>query len=101
MNIQWKILGLRNRPLPDGSSDVVEWIQWSCYGQTVVDNVGWFAHQEMGEISQIVTNGGPFIPYVDVTEADILNWVWNSGVDKTQVEALVADAINQQIAQIP
>jgi hypothetical protein len=37
--------------------------------------------------------GTPTIPYADVTEADVLNWVWSSGVDKDATEASLAAQI--------
>jgi hypothetical protein len=37
--------------------------------------------------------GTPTIPYSDVTEADVLNWVWSSGVDKEATETSLAAQI--------
>ena len=33
---------------------------------------------------------GEFIPYDKLTEAEVLGWVWGSGVDKAEVEANLA-----------
>ena len=33
---------------------------------------------------------GDFIPYDKLTEAEVLGWVWSSGVDKAEVEANLA-----------
>lgn len=39
--------------------------------------------------------GTPTIPYANVTEAEVLNWVWES-VDKTATEAALAAQIEAQ-----
>lgn len=40
--------------------------------------------------------GTPTIPYDQVTEAEVLNWIWTSGVDKDATEAAVAAQIELQ-----
>ena len=38
-----------------------------------------------------------FTPYEDLTEEQVLGWVWDNGVDKDQQEAVVAERIAAQI----
>ena len=38
--------------------------------------------------------GTPTIPYADVTMAEVLDWCWTSGVDKTATEAALAQQID-------
>ena len=38
----------------------------------------------------------PSIPYASVTEAEVLDWCWNNGVDKTATEAALAAQIELQ-----
>lgn len=38
-------------------------------------------------------DGTPVIPYDNVTEAEVLNWIWANGVDKDATEAAVAAQI--------
>jgi hypothetical protein len=40
--------------------------------------------------------GTPTIPYADVTEAEVLDWCWDSGVDKDATEAALAQNIELQ-----
>ena len=40
--------------------------------------------------------GTPTIPYASVTEAEVLDWVWANGVDKTATEAALAAQIELQ-----
>jgi len=41
-------------------------------------------------------SGTPTIPYADVTEAEVLQWCWTSGVDKDATEAALAQNIALQ-----
>jgi len=41
-------------------------------------------------------DGSPTIPYSDVTETEVLAWVWDSGVDKDATEAALAQNIELQ-----
>ena len=40
--------------------------------------------------------GTPTIPYASLTEAEVLNWVWANGVDKTATETALAANIALQ-----
>lgn len=40
--------------------------------------------------------GTPTVPYADVTEAEVLQWCWDSGVDKDATEAALAQSIELQ-----
>ena len=41
-------------------------------------------------------DGSPTIPYADVTEAEVLQWCWDSGVSKEATEAALAQNIELQ-----
>ena len=41
-------------------------------------------------------DGSPTIPYSDVTESEVLQWVWDSGVSKEATEAALAQNIELQ-----
>jgi hypothetical protein len=41
-------------------------------------------------------DGTPSVPYADVTEAEVLDWCWASGVDKDATEASLAQNIELQ-----
>ena len=41
-------------------------------------------------------SGTPTIPYAQVTMAEVLNWIWANGVDKTATEASLAQNIELQ-----
>lgn len=97
MNVTWRILGLQNIPLPDGSSDVVTAIQYVCRAEEYVEEKGWFSAELRAAIMEPVTNAA-FIPYTELTEDTILGWVWGSGIDRAQVETELTADIQAQIA---
>jgi hypothetical protein len=41
-------------------------------------------------------DGTSSVPYADVTEAEVLQWCWDSGVDKDATEAALAQNIELQ-----
>jgi hypothetical protein len=41
-------------------------------------------------------DGTPTVPYANVTEAEVLDWCWDSGVDKDATEAALAQNIESQ-----
>jgi hypothetical protein len=69
----------------DGShTDVVVTAAWRCS-----DSSGEFTASNYGSMG-FASPGDDFVAYPDLTEADVLGWVWASGVDKAEVEANVA-----------
>lgn len=59
----------------------------------------WTATAVDGEYSSSIYStcswapGNPSIPYANVTQQDVLNWCWESGVDKAATEAALAQNI--------
>ena len=41
-------------------------------------------------------SGTPTIPYAQVTMAEVLDWIWTNGVDKTATETALAQNIELQ-----
>ena len=62
----------------------------------------WTATAVDGEYSSSIYStcswapGNPSIPYANVTQQDVLNWCWESGVDKAATEAALAQNIELQ-----
>ena len=42
-------------------------------------------------------SGDAFTPYADLTQAQVLGWIWANGVDQTATEAAVQSQIDGQI----
>jgi hypothetical protein len=62
----------------------------------------WIASAVDGEYSASIYStcswaaGTPTIPYNQVTQQEVLNWCWSSGVDKDATEAALAQNIELQ-----
>jgi len=85
MNITWTITQCDRLT----SDDFITTAHWTCtavdgeYSASAYSTCSWQA-------------GTPTIPYADVTEAEVLNWCWTSGVDKDATEASLAANIALQ-----
>ena len=87
----WKIESMVVKPVDGSHTDVVVTAAWRCTasdGEHSASNYG-----SMGFASP----SGAFIAYPDLTEADVLGWVWANGVDKAEVEANVARELAAQV----
>ena len=87
----WKIESMVVKPVDGAYTDCVVTAAWRCTasdGEHSASNYG-----SMGFASP----SGDFIAYPDLTEADVLGWVWANGVDKDEVEANVARELEMQI----
>jgi hypothetical protein len=87
----WKIESMIVKPQDGSHSDVVVTAHWRC---TAVD--GEHSASNYGSMG-FASPGGDFIAYPDLTEADVLGWVWANGVDKDEVEANVARELDMQV----
>lgn len=85
MQITWTISQL-DRLTSDGFITVAH---WQCTGTD-----GEFTGSVYSTCSW--QPGTPSIPYNQVTEQEVLNWIWTSGVDKDATEAAVAAQIEAQ-----
>jgi len=91
MSAIWKVDSMLVKPIEDGRPDVVHTVKWSCSasanGKTAIIS------GSMGFESA----GNPFIPYANLTEAQVLEWVYARGLNKEQTEAVVAYDLEQMI----
>jgi hypothetical protein len=87
----WKIESMIVKPQDGSHTDVVVTAAWRCSvsdGDKTASNYG-----SMGFASPT----GDFAAYSDLTEADVLGWVWANGVDKAEVEANVARELDMLV----
>jgi hypothetical protein len=81
----WTITQLE-RSIPDGAVYTAHW--------KVVSVDGEYSASTYGTNGFLPDPTAPnFVPYDQLTEAEVLGWVWASGVDKFTVEASLADQI--------
>ena len=73
----------------NGHVEVVLSAGWRCTG--VEDE---FSASAYGSVSfPQPEEGGAYTPYADLTEEQVLGWVWENGVDKDAAEASVAGQV--------
>ena len=80
--ITWSISNL-DRKTSDGYIQTAHWI---CSGVDGEFSGSVYSTCSFGE-------GTPSIPYENVTEAQVLEWIWANGVDKAATEAAVVAQI--------
>lgn len=81
MSVTWKINTLESNTA-DGFVSVAHW------SATAVDG----EHSASAYATVSWAEGTPTIPYANLTEAEVLNWVWES-VDKEATESALAAQI--------
>jgi len=91
MTILWIIERLLVKPTEGSNPDVVITADWRCNGTQ-----DQYSGTCYGSCS-FQPPSGEFTPYEDLTEAQVLNWCYENGVDKTAIEANVTQQINDQI----
>ena len=91
MNIYWSIQTLWVRPVEGSLTDVVVTAAWRCNGTDGTYNGSVYA-----TVSFSPPNPDDFTPYLNLTQEQVLQWVWTSGVDKDSAEAAVVQQIENQ-----
>ena len=89
--MDWSISALDCRVQEDGLSDVVYLVHWRV-SKTEVDGDKTYSASVYSTCS-VPGPGTPFTPYADLTQDQVLGWIWANGVDKSATEA----AVQQQI----
>jgi hypothetical protein len=74
-------------PQEAGNTDVVFTVHWTCAGVDGTYNASIYS------TCSVPTPSGTFTPYSQLTQSQVLGWVWANGVDKTAVEANLAAQI--------
>ena len=88
----WQITAMDCYPEMDNETDVVFCCHWTCSG--VQDT---YTASVYSTCSVPLSGEGPFTPYDQLTQSQVLGWVWANGVDKAATEAAVQQQINNQI----
>jgi hypothetical protein len=92
MTISWIIEQLWVKPVSDDLTDVVVTAAWRCNGTD-----GTYSGTVYGTCSFNPPDPSRFVPYADLTLAEVLNWCYANGVDQSAIEANVATQIQNQI----
>ena len=87
----WKVVTIAAYPQVEDQANVVSTVLWRCEATRTVNGVQHSAFIEKGSVlkpykapiaadpklKRPAVTPPPFIPYSELTEAQILNWVWN------------------------
>lgn len=92
MTITWAVTSMTAYPEKEGETDVVFSVGWCC---TATD--GTFTNAVPGSIGVTWQAGTPFTPYADLTEAQVLGWVFDGlGSEKDTVEGYAVKGVEEQ-----
>ena len=89
--INWNVSQLDCLPQSAEGADYVVTAHWQCNGSD-----GTYSGSVYSTCSFPVVQGPSFTPYADLTEAQVLGWVWANGVDKDATETAVEGQIEAQ-----
>ena len=89
--ITWTVNAMDCYPQESGNTDVVFNVHWTCSGTDGTYNASVYS------TCSVPGPGNPFTPYDQLTQDQVLGWVWANGVDKFATEAAVVQQIDNQI----
>ena len=94
----WTVIQMACLPQAEGQTDVVIKASWSLVGVQ-----GQYDDNILG-VTEFTYTGGSFTPYDQLTQDQVLGWIWASGIDKTQSEAVMQarlDAMTTPAVVVP
>ena len=89
--ITWTVTAMDCYPQEGGNTDVVFTVHWTCSGTQDTYSASVYS------TCAIPGPGTPFTPYADLTQEQVLGWIWANGVDQAATEAAVQQQIDNQI----
>lgn len=94
--ITWKIIKLECKPLVDGLQEVVVSANWQC----ILEKQG---HRVdlTGLVQFPPPNPMNYTLYSNLTEQQVLDWIWGDCLNKTYIEGLLEDQLEKQIHPDP
>lgn len=97
MQTTWSITKLVCFPQYEGKADVIANIEWKAVGTQVEAGVTLTAEETGTSGSGFSPSITDFTPYDQLTEQQVLNWVWSNGTPKAMVELNLQSKIDEQI----
>ena len=88
----WTITAMDCYPQVGSETDVVFTVHWTCSGTQDT-----YSASVYSTCSVPTPTGEAFTPYSQLTQSQVLNWIWANGVDQTATEAAVQQQIDLQI----
>jgi hypothetical protein len=93
--MEWTVSAMDCKVSEDNLSDVVYCVHWRC-SATEVDGDKTYSASVYSTCSVPGPNPASFVPYNQLTQEEVLNWIWANGVDKAATEAAVLQQIENQ-----
>jgi len=93
--ITWVIEWMQTTPTTATPPETVITAGWRCNGAQTANSVD-YAATAYGTCSFPMPTG-TFTPYDQLTQAQVLGWCWDNGVDKAVTEAAIQSNIDSQI----
>ena len=90
--ITWTITAMDCYPQEGGNTDVVFNVHWTCSGTDGTYNASVYS-----TCAVPAPTGSAFTPYANLTQEQVLGWIWADGVDKAATEAAVQQQLDNQI----
>jgi hypothetical protein len=94
--ITWSVTAMNAYPTSGSETDVVFNVHWTCSGTQTTDGKD-YAASVYSTCSVPAPSGSNFTPYAQLTQEQVLGWVWANGVDKEVTETAVQQQIDNQI----
>ena len=88
--ITWSITAM-NCSTTEQNPDTVIVCHWTCSGTDGTYNASIYS------TCSVPSPTGSFTPYADLTQSQVLDWVWANGVSKEATEAAVEAQLQAQI----
>ena len=88
----WTVTAMDCYPQEGGNTDVVFTVHWTCAGTD-----GTYSSSIYATCNVPLSGEGTFTPYADLTQDQVLGWIWANGVDQAATEAAVAQQIANQV----
>lgn len=86
----WSVTAMNAYPQAQGQADVVFNVHWTCAGVDGDHTASVYS------TCQVEFTGGTYTPYDQLTQDQVLGWIWSGGVDKDATQA----AVEQQIQNL-
>ena len=98
---EWSIKTLERDLLPENMNGAVTAARWVCTASQTVgsgdDAVTYMAKMDGKSRFTPDPSASDYIPYADLTEADVLGWVWAGGISKDEIQTDLQANIDGQI----
>lgn len=95
----WTVTELKCHSEASGLTNVVFAVQWSCVGSDGTYNGSVNGNCNLPPADPVMVDEAylNFTPYAQLTQNQVLDWIWANGVNKSATEADVAQQIQNQI----